>query len=392
MLNIRNLRIERVEGWSRLTVDIRSDFEREDAESTMWIAVEEKNEYMLTKDVYNAFLILPTYMAMYYHTDLNIDGFVSKILYKNIIDYIQPILCSFSDKLSKINICVKGFKDAEIVDRINGTGFSCGVDNLATIYRYLVQEDDVEYKLNALFMLNCGWHGKYGLKETMKVFEDRCAQNKEAAVDLGLPLYMVDSNLHAFLWNLDDQSSFFNLYTCIFALERVINKYYVSSSLSYGEIMEYGNKARNLDFSEYGDAMAIPLLNTKNLRLISDGCQYRRTQKTALIASWNIAKKYLNVCCIDDNSLNCSSCKKCIRTMLTLDALGVLDSYSEVFDIKKYKKIAYREKCKLVKYYGKEPLNTDNYNLWKEKKGRIPSKIESYIYLHWLKVKEMLKI
>lgn len=45
---------------------------------------------MLTTDVYNAYLFLPLYMAMYYHTDLRIHGCVSKRLYKSIMNYLQP--------------------------------------------------------------------------------------------------------------------------------------------------------------------------------------------------------------------------------------------------------------------------------------------------------------
>lgn len=46
---------------------------------------------------------------MYHKQDLHICGKVSKRLYKNIMTYIQTILCEFSDKLSKVNVIVDGF-------------------------------------------------------------------------------------------------------------------------------------------------------------------------------------------------------------------------------------------------------------------------------------------
>lgn len=380
-------------GWSRLVADIHSDIKRRDNESTIWIGVEEENQYMLTDDVYNAFLILPVYMAMYYNTDLYIDGFVSKKLYRNVVDYLQPILCSFSDNLHLINVHVNGFKEANVCEnRINATGFSCGVDNLSTIYKYYVQEKDNDYKLNSLFMLNCGWHGEYGSKKTIDIFKARYEMNKPAATTLGLPAYMVDSNLYAFLSFLGDQAMYFGIYTCVFALEKVISKYYLSSGNSYGELMRFGYKNRNGDFSGYGDAMAIPLLHSDKLVLISDGCQYRRTDKVEGIASWDIAQKYLNVCYVNDASENCSVCSKCIITLLSIEALGLLDAYSSVFDLEKYKKIAYEEKCNLVKHNGRQDFATENYDLFKEKGKKLPSKLESYIYLHFLKLKRFLKI
>lgn len=393
MIKIDNLRIENVEGWSRLVADIHSDIKRRDNESTIWIAVEEENQYMLTDDVYNAFLILPVYMAMYYNTDLYIDGLVSKNLYRNVVDYIQPILCSFSDSLHLINVHVNGFKEADVGEKkINATGFSCGVDNLSTIYKYYIKEMDNDYKLNSLFMLNCGWHGAYGSERTIEIFKARYKRNKSAADALGLPVYMVDSNLHAFLGFLDDQASYFAIHTCVFALEKVISKYYFSSGDSYGELMKYGDHCRNLDFAGYGDAMMVPLLHSGNLSLILDGCQYRRTDKVEIISSWEIAQKYLNVCCVNDNSENCSVCSKCIRTLLPIEALGLLDSYGDVFDLDKYKKIAYEEKCNLVKYNGKHVFATENHDLFKSKGKMLPSRLESYIYLHFLKLKNFLSI
>ncbi len=147
MIEISQLRLENYGQWIRLVADITSDVVRTDKESTIWIGVKNENASMLTTDVYNAFLFLPMYMSMYYHTDLCIHGEVSKILYRNMIDYIQPILCSFSDKLSPVNVIVDGFKETKTEQKIVGTGISCGVDCLATIYKYYEKENN--------YVINC---------------------------------------------------------------------------------------------------------------------------------------------------------------------------------------------------------------------------------------------
>ena len=67
MLEIKNLKIEEKDGWTRRIADIESDFERSDKENIIQVDVE--NVAMLTIDVYNRGLFLSSYMSMYYHTD-----------------------------------------------------------------------------------------------------------------------------------------------------------------------------------------------------------------------------------------------------------------------------------------------------------------------------------
>lgn len=387
MIDISNLRIEKSNnGWTKLIADISSDFKRVDNEKTIWIAVKDENADLLTPDVYNMFLFLPLYMSMHYHQDLHLHGPVSKTLYRNVCDYLQEIMISFSDELTKQKVIVDGYKEAEGEHKIIGTGLSCGIDNLVTIYKYYQNEKDEDYKINGLFMLNCGWHGFYGDPQTIILFTDRCQQNKKMADELNLKMYEVDSNLHAFLssreLDLGDKVSYFMIYSCIFGLEKGIGKYYISSSFSYEEILNFNQQSHDSDFSEFADSYALPLMHSKNLSLVSDGCQYSRSRKTEIISDWDITKKYLNVCCANTGVENCSVCHKCMRTLLPLEAMGKLDSYSVVFDIEKYQKTAFKTKCNVVIKNGRDAFLTDNYNFCKDKGLKLPSKwfVEIYTF------------
>lgn len=260
-------------------IGISSDIGRIDSEKEIWIKVEDKYEYMLNDITYDCCLALPVYMAMFYKTDLYIHGKVSKKLHRNVNDYVQPILCSFSRKLSPVSIYVDGYAEIEGDKSVNGTGISCGVDSHATVYKYFQMEKDSDYKLTHLFFLNCGWHGAIDNSVTEELFEKRAKKTEKATMEMGLSFVRVDSNLHAFLYDLDDQASYFNIYTIVFALERAIGKYYLSSSYSYEEVMRYGYKSVERDFSEYGYPMTLPLYESESIRLISDGCQYSRSEK-----------------------------------------------------------------------------------------------------------------
>ena len=372
MIDIRNLRLEQYGDWTKLVADISSDFAREDSENTIWVAVKSGNSDILTLDSYNMFLFYPLYMAMYYKSDMHLHGKVSEQLYRNVTTYLQPIMCTFSDDLQTINITVDGFGEVEGTHHLVGTGISGGVDCLSTIYTHYEKEQFEENKINALFMMNFACMKK---GDTRDLYYARCKDMKRIADALGLPFYEVDSNIESFL-ALGDRCSYFGLYTCAFALERVLGRYYISSSLSYAEMLKWHDNSHNRDWSEFADPYAIPLMESKGLKLISDGCQYSRSEKTELISDWEIARKYLYVCSGKKTVTNCGECTKCRRTLLPLDAMGKLDEFSGVFDIGNYQKNEKIFKNMLVLSNGREVFATDNYQFCIKKGMELPSWFE----------------
>ena len=112
-----------------------------------------------------------------------------------------------------------------------GTGISCGIDSLCTIYDHLEKEDDPEFRINSLFLFNCGTHGDFENPETQKLYERRYEMNKKAANDMGLPVYQVSSNLHAFTHRIGElKVGHFALWSCALAFEKVIRKYCIPST------------------------------------------------------------------------------------------------------------------------------------------------------------------
>lgn len=68
-----------------------------------------------------------------------------------------------------------------------------------------------------------------------------------------------------------------------------------------------------------------PLLGSRGVRIIHDGAAFNRVERTRLVASSDAALAALQVCWQDRKDGNCSICRKCLRTMATLDLLGVRD-------------------------------------------------------------------
>lgn len=67
------------------------------------------------------------------------------------------------------------------------------------------------------------------------------------------------------------------------------------------------------------------------------GGEAGRIEKINFISEYSVVKKYLHVCTFSDEN-NCTVCSKCMRTASALDMGGMLEQYSNIFDLKKYKK------------------------------------------------------
>lgn len=333
----------------------------------IWIAVKDEYAYMLADDVYDAFLLVPLYLGMYFKEDVHIHGAASKRLCKNAAHYVQRILHDYSDKLSQVNITVDDFKDADGEPELIGAGLSCGVDSLSTVYDWFVNEDDPDYRINMLFFFNTGWHGDYYDEKAKVLCERRFVMNKAAAGELGLSLCWVASNFHAFTHKepIVECGGYLSNYSCVLGLQRGVKRYYVASSYSYNEMHMFDR--RGGDMSAFCESYMIPLFSTRKIELVIDGCQYERGVKTAKLADWAFARKHLNPCSVhsqdSDNPHNCSKCGKCLRTMLTLEILGKLDDFSGVFDIETYRKHEFPYKCDTVLNRKKDAHKLENYAL-----------------------------
>lgn len=384
MIILSNIRKETHGDTTRLVVDFSWEGNGHPfVENTLWFAVKNENADFLTTEVYDPFVLVPYYIAMHYGQDLKICGKVSKLLYKNLTNYAQRILQDFSDEMKPICFTVEGFGCPEQVDSIVGAGISCGVDSLSTIYDRYIKEQDPEYRISALFLFDCGTHGDYEDATSHKLFRARYEQNKSAADDLGLPIYTVETNLHAFTHKIAEQKvGFFALWSCMFCLQRKVNKYYVSSGFAYQDIIDFQKHNHNFDMDGYCGSYILPLVQTESIRLIYDGAQYKRTEKTQNIVNWDIAQKHLSVCVkVKETAENCSCCPKCFRTLIALESLGKLDEFSDRFDLDKYDKTRFKNACAAIVDSKKENFDADNIAFAKAHGVKLPSKFVAYIFV-----------
>ena len=375
-------------GVTRLEVDITfHDMANPYPTNTIYFEVDKKISYMLADDSYDAFVLVPLFVAMFHKQTLHIRGKISKRLYQNVKWYIQQIYCDYSPNLSPVKFIVDGFtKPPKSRGKIIGAGISCGVDALSTIYDHFVREDDPEYRINALFYFNHDMKNHRTDSSGQTLYQGLLPKNSAAAKDLGLPLYSMESNLYVFnsiiiqMRKKFISMSYISLYSHILALSNAVSRYYVSSERSYEEIKKFEDQSHDDDIGCFCESYLVPLIGNERTELIIDGCQYRRVDKLKKIVDWDIAKKHLNVCWANKfDGSNCGRCLKCLRTQLTLEIMGKLDDYANVFDLEQYKKISFQHKIQCIKNYAKEPLDSENFDFAKEHNFSMPERREAYL-------------
>ena len=366
---------------ARLEADIKFiDMKEACPAETMWVEIDANYGGLLVDDTYDPFMLVALYLAMYNHTDLKIRGNVSKKLYKNLTWYAQKILCDFSSDLVPVKIFVDGFAPTNVTGTLIGTGISCGVDSLSTVYDRFVCEDDPDYRLNALFFFNCGSNGR-GTHDFIPIIaQSRCQRAIALATELNLPLVPIDTNLHQFYRDeYKDNFLFLSIYACVLALQNAIRRYYISSACSYGQIKANGISFENHDLASFCESFFVPLIQTERTELIIDGCQYNRVEKTAKLADWDIAQKYLNVCNVySEDSHNCGGCVKCLRTLLALEILGKLDTFANIFDIERYRSQMMNYKIYTVLKADEDVFAKELFDLAKKHNFPLPTRRDCY--------------
>ena len=212
-----------------------------------------------------------------------------------------------------------------------GTGIPCGVDSLHVLSEHSISR----YKsLNVTHLAfnNVGSHGCG--ERARELYESRLVKPEQFALEYGFEFVASDSNLV----DVIDQSHFkTHTYSSMFSvlcLQKLYSVYfYASSGYKFSEF--------NLDDKPQSncgsyDLLSLNVFSTPQTCIYSGGMGLSRMDKLKRVTEYEPSYKYLNVCLKEYG--NCGKCEKCIRTLLGLDALGILDSYKEVFDIDDYLK------------------------------------------------------
>lgn len=143
---------------------------------------------------------------------------------------------------------------------------------------------------------------------------------REMAEDLGKPLHVVETNIREFSeqflgWGVYNNSALSAVALCFESLfERVL----ITTETDYATQVPHGPSS-----------LIDSLWSSEALEILDHGSRHGRFERTRLIADDPRVQRSLRVCYMNyDGAYNCGRCRKCLLTMLSLEALGVRQAFT----------------------------------------------------------------
>lgn len=368
--------------------------------SGLWFAVPKEYKSYLCADRADAFVVAMLWYAMITGSDIKSDTTMSEKMVFHITRYLIPALCNVKNGYRRIKII--GPTTNKAYQNIGGvgTGMSCGVDSFYTLHEYTKEDTPAKYRLTHLSYFNMGaiFHPnrsekkEYNLKEfyetTDAMSEEKRENARQVAKQVGMPLVYVKSNLDSdYYRGAYGHTGVYRNCAMVLSLQGLFSVYYNSSGGWPGFF-----DLTLTEGSQHYEALLCQCLSTESLSFIlSDYAT--RVEKTITISDNKLAQQYLDVCfCFN----SCGKCSKCIRTLVTLDIIGKVDRFCEIFNVdffKKHRAEAYFEILKTKDGDEKDDnavFAKDLYRIGKER-GVIPD--ASYImYKQYLIKKKAIKL
>ena len=299
---------------------------------------ENVNQY-LTTDRCDAFIMGLLYFAMSHGYDFESQIPISEELYYNLENHFIDALAHNGSGLHRTMLFMPTIPAPSHTGNIVATGISCGVDCLYTIHMHEnIQIPD--YRITHLGFYNVGSHQTGSSNEhDNQLYKGRYQLCKSFAEEYGYTFYTLKSNIHEFIdkyggYSHVNNHSYMAAYS-ILLLQKGISRYYYSAGYPYTDFrVNKTHKGEELDSAMY-DLLTFYTISGKNIKVYLAGGNIKRIDKTKILCNYPPAFKYLNVCVRE--AQNDSTCFKCIRTMLSIDAVGKIDNFKNVFDVSYYK-------------------------------------------------------
>lgn len=275
------------------------------------------------------------YPAMLRGQPLHIDGPISETLLFNLNNDIQALLRHFNPALSRITVSAQPTNPAPLVESLDtGTGFSAGVDSFSTLATFANSSVPAIYRLSSLSTFNVGAMGS--VTASAELYQRYSQRVKRHALQEKMNWNTVDSNLAEFY---TEASANFVRTSCLRNAAAVLFFQDLQKCYHYSSSYPYVDTNRSRDELGYLESVLLPLLSTENLTFTHACAGMKRSEKISSITQYVPAQGMLDVCVappdvrMASEKINCSRCRKCTRTMLNLDILECLPSFSDVFDI-----------------------------------------------------------
>lgn len=300
------------------------------ATDRIWYAVDDAYGELAAMAGPEPFLLGILPVALEAGEDVRVRSPLSPKLYYSLVTYGIPLLRVLNPRFRPIRILADDLAARAPGGDSVATPFSGGIDSFVAVADHHWASVPDAYRLTHLTYHNVGSHGRGASGD--RIFADRRRTIARFADEVGLPLVTIDSNLHRFMRHRFTETHTIRQVAAAHALGALFGKFIFSAGVGYESMLIRAGEPIG-----HADVAFTHLLSTEWMECIATGAQYSRGEKTARVAELEISRRYLDVCIevtqAADGRPNCSRCKKCVRTMVTLDILGVIEQYGAVFDL-----------------------------------------------------------
>lgn len=299
---------------------------------------EEFIQYAVT-DRIDAFVLGLLMFAIKNGYDFVSDLPITDELKYNLENHLISPLCNTHKALYRTCIKAPVTSPVKRIAEIVATGISCGVDSLYTILQHTSKTLPTSRRINSLAFFNIGSSMKGGENLRTPLVEGRLQLARNFAKEYGFKFLFIESNLHLIInkyvpYSHIEHHTYLGLF-CVHLLQPCIRCYYYFSGFSYDQFC-LGKFHGNIFQAAQFDLLSMFCASIGEMKFYSTGSDKSRLEKTRALLDYEPAQKYLNVCVNEPQ--NDGVCFKCIRTLLTIDALGGIDKFSKVFDVDTYKR------------------------------------------------------
>lgn len=294
----------------------------------LWYEVEEAYKKYLTIERADGFLVALLFYALKNEEDIEVQAPISENLYYSITKYLIPLLVKIHG-FKRIKIYCDTLISSPIENAGGvGTGLSCGIDSFATIVDHMDSDTPMSYRISHFTFFNVGSHGDFGGEKARRFFKERAEVVKQYADECNKEFITVDSNISEILQMNFRQTNTLRSLSAILVLQKLFKSYYYSSGYPITRFSLSNETTNSFDIFN------MSMLSTETTRFYSSCPIMNRVEKTKLVSKYSPTYRHLNVCFF--NKENCGKCPKCLRTLLTLEVIGMIDNYKDAFDLNAY--------------------------------------------------------
>jgi hypothetical protein len=310
-MRLNSVRVSTTSDKVRLSAEVQSERQREPFELYFEFPIEFKEFVNVSADPFAVAMLVP---AMLQGEPLQVAPPLSPRLYLH-LGRVRDIFHAWHPDMMRSRIEMSpGPADRRSPARQAATFFSGGVDSFYTLLKYRAGQESLPVPLTHIIFMR-------GLEKPLDFLRGVEASEQlveTIAARAGVRCIIGESNLRTYF-----DADWLHLYcgsglaATALSLSGGFSHVCIPSTYSYRDPVLTGSTP-----------LVDERYSNERVQVVHDGAELSRAEKLARIIEWDreLVLKHLRVCVMNyGGAYNCCECRKCVRTLIPLKSLGVLE-------------------------------------------------------------------